>query len=146
MGGIMIYAQIKNQIVKNCLILEEYNASFLEGYDSLVRIDELSPRPGIGWSYDGTDFSAPVIEVLPEVIADVTPRQMRLQLLSVGITEATIDGIINSLSSPTKEAAMITWKYSTAFQRHNALVPVIAAILGYNDTQLDQMWKDAALL
>lgn len=79
-------------------------------------------------------------------IPDVTPRQIRIKLLYLGITEATIDGVINTLPSPQKEAAMITWKYSTAFERHNALVPVIAAMLAYNDAQLDQIWLDAGKL
>jgi len=79
-------------------------------------------------------------------IPDVTPRQIRLALLGVGITEAMIDNIINSLSSPTKEAAMIAWKYSTAFQRNNALVPIVAQMLQYNSQQLDQLWLTAGTL
>ena len=79
-------------------------------------------------------------------VSDVTPRQIRLQLLRLGITETTIDGVINTLPSPQKEAAMITWKFSTMFQRHNALVPVISAMLSYNSSQVDQIWLDAAQL
>jgi hypothetical protein len=76
-------------------------------------------------------------------VSDVTPRQIRLALLSVGMTEIMIDSVINTLPSPTKEAAMITWKYSTSFQRNNALVPVIGAMLSYNSDQLDQLWITA---
>lgn len=79
-------------------------------------------------------------------IADVTPRQIRMALLEVGITETMIDNIINSLSSPTKEAAMIAWKYSTAFQRNNALIPIVAQMLNYNSTQLDNLWIHAGTL
>jgi hypothetical protein len=79
-------------------------------------------------------------------IADVTPRQIRLALLGAGVTEAMIDSVINSLTSPTKEAAMIAWKYSTMFQRHNALIPVIAAMLNFNNQQLDQLWIVASSL
>ena len=79
-------------------------------------------------------------------IADVTPRQIRLALLSKGVTEIMIDNVINSLSSPTKEAAMIAWKYSTAFQRNNPLIPAIAALLNFNSTQLDDLWILASTL
>ena len=83
---------------------------------------------------------------LSQKVADVTPRQIRIALLGVGITESMIDAVINTLPSPTKEAAMITWKYSTSFQRNNALIPVIAAMLSFNDTQLDNLWINAATL
>jgi hypothetical protein len=81
-----------------------------------------------------------------QIIPDVTPRQIRIKLLMLGITEATIDGVINTLPSPQKEAAMITWKYSTMFQRNNPLVPAIAAMLNFNSTQLDTLWLEALTL
>ena len=57
----MIYAQVKDGIVKNTIVLEDENLLLLfkDGFDQVVRIDQLSPKPGIGWSYDGTNFSAP---------------------------------------------------------------------------------------
>ena len=79
-------------------------------------------------------------------IPDVTPRQVRMALLAVGVTEAMIDGVINTLPSPTKEAAMIAWKYSTAFQRNNALIPIVAQMLNYTSADLDNLWITASTL
>lgn len=55
----MIYAQIKDRTVLNCIVIENIESLelFSEGYDYLVRIDQLDPRPSIGWSYDGVNFS-----------------------------------------------------------------------------------------
>lgn len=103
-------------------------------------------------AYNSTNGSSFPIDTVEEVLfqetnlPDVTPRQIRLKLLALGLTETDIDNTINTLPSPNKEAAMIAWKYSTAFQRRNTFVPMIGAMLGYNDAQLDQMWLEAALL
>jgi len=58
----MIYAQIKNNKVQNTIVLEDASleSTFAQGFDVLVRIDNLTPQPGIGWSYDGMNFSAPL--------------------------------------------------------------------------------------
>ena len=80
------------------------------------------------------------------IIYDVTPRQIRLKLLSIGITSAQIEALINTLPSPDKDAAMIAWEYSTSFQRNNQFVPIIGKMLNYTSDQLDQMWTEAKLL
>lgn len=58
----MIYAQILNGIVKNIIRLTDASLEsvFTVGFDYLVRIDTLSPVPGVGWSYNGSVFAAPV--------------------------------------------------------------------------------------
>jgi len=81
-----------------------------------------------------------------KVIPDVTPRQMRSALLLNGITDDQITAAINTLSSPQKDLAMIAWEYSTAFQRNNPFTIQVAAMLGWTDDQLDQLWYFAATL
>lgn len=56
----MIYAQIKNNKVCNCIVLDDTNllSLFSVGYDYLIRIDTVTPMPNIGWSYDGLNFSS----------------------------------------------------------------------------------------
>jgi hypothetical protein len=60
----MIYALIKNGFVHNCIVINELSAVelFEPLNDYVIRIDELSPVPGIGWAYDGESFTAPVVE------------------------------------------------------------------------------------
>lgn len=58
----MVYAQIKSEKVINCIILDDESLLplFQEGYDLVIRIDELSPRPGPGYSYISGEFSPPM--------------------------------------------------------------------------------------
>lgn len=57
----MIYAQILQGIVKNTIVVDEDTPMdlFAQNFDYFIRIDNLTPMPGISWSYDGAQFSAP---------------------------------------------------------------------------------------
>jgi hypothetical protein len=57
----MKYAQILNSLVANVIVLDDESLApiFKEGFDDLVRVDELDIKPDIGWSYDGTNFLQP---------------------------------------------------------------------------------------
>jgi hypothetical protein len=59
----------------------------------------------------------------------------------MGLTEAAIDSAISTLSSPSKEQAMIAWKYSTTFKRSEVAVAMIGALLSLSSEQLDGVWK-----
>lgn len=59
----MIYAQIKNGIIVNTIVLNDDDILelFKEGFDDCIRVDDISPQPGIGWSYDPrSGFIAPI--------------------------------------------------------------------------------------
>jgi len=58
----MIYVQILNGIVKNSIVLTDISLEdlFLEGFDYLIRVDTMTPQPGIDWLYDGSSFSPPI--------------------------------------------------------------------------------------
>jgi len=79
-------------------------------------------------------------------IEDISPRQIRMALLSFGLAENAIDGAISNLSSPQKEQAMIAWKYSTTFQREAEAVAIIGSLLSLSSEQLDSIWKVGASL
>ena len=52
------YAIVQNGNIVNVI---EASAAFVSQFNlSAVQIDALSPEPGIGWSYDGATFAAPV--------------------------------------------------------------------------------------
>lgn len=63
----MIYAQIKDNVIKNRIRLDDSNLEslFLNGFDYLIRIDELEVQPDIGWFYDGQSFTQPSPEEEP---------------------------------------------------------------------------------
>lgn len=60
----MVYAQVKDGIVQNCIVLADAASEplFKEGFDELIRIDQLDIRPSIGFSYDGQNFQPPINE------------------------------------------------------------------------------------
>lgn len=61
-----IYALIKNGIVTGLIVADESTISIVaDQCDSYVRVDQLSTRPGIDWTYDGNVFTNP--NALPDV-------------------------------------------------------------------------------
>lgn len=58
------YAQIVNNLVANTIAVsaDMDPSMFQEGYDYLLRVDNLSPQPGIGWGYDGESFTPPAVQ------------------------------------------------------------------------------------
>ncbi len=57
----MIFAQIKDNVVENCIVLDDLSLEslFAEGFDAFIRIDEMDPRPGVGYSYVDGIFTPP---------------------------------------------------------------------------------------
>ncbi len=56
-----VWAQIKNGVVENAIVLNDESLIpiFSEGFDYFVRIDEMDPRPGPQWLFDGQVFTNP---------------------------------------------------------------------------------------
>jgi hypothetical protein len=56
------YAVIKDGVVNNVIVADtQAIAQEVTGL-TCVEIEHVPGAPGIGWTYDGTNFSAPVIE------------------------------------------------------------------------------------
>lgn len=56
----MILALVKDNIIENTIVADdELIASNYLSY-FVMRIDELDPHPGIGWTWDGEKFIAPI--------------------------------------------------------------------------------------
>ena len=45
----------------NTIVLDDESLIplFSAGFDYFIEIDGLEPLPGVGWSYDGTNFTPP---------------------------------------------------------------------------------------
>ena len=61
----MIYAQVKSGVVVNTILIQDESLEgvFLQGYDYCINITSVIPKPDIGWSYDGENFTAPVNQI-----------------------------------------------------------------------------------
>jgi hypothetical protein len=67
----MNYALIRNGIVENVIVAD---AAFIEvisnNWDDIVDITDTGY--GVGWTYDGEEFAAPVVEVVVEDAAPIS--------------------------------------------------------------------------
>jgi hypothetical protein len=85
-------------------------------------------------------FTWEIVEVNPP-LADISPRQIALALLSIGITESQVIAAINQLPSPQKEQGIIAWNRSNYFVRTEPAVTMIGQLMGLSNQQLDDIWK-----
>lgn len=68
----------------------------------------------------------------------LSPRQLRLTLLSIGITEAEVDAAL--VNDP---AGQIEWKYATYFNRTHPLVDGLGLGFSITPEQIDSLWAYA---
>jgi hypothetical protein len=80
------------------------------------------------------------------VPTEVTPRQIKQALVLNGVTLASIEAALDTLSEPTKSLAKIEWEYSISFHRNRALVNQMGQMLGWTSQQLDDLWVFASKL
>jgi hypothetical protein len=79
----------------------------------------------------------------PAVPIEVTQRQARMALLSVGLL-STVEAAINALPDPPRTEARIAWDFSNTIQRSNPFVSQLAALLGFTESQLDELFITAS--
>jgi hypothetical protein len=79
-------------------------------------------------------------------IVEITPRQIRTALVMSGVSLADIDTALDSLPEPVRSIALIEWEYSIGFARDYPMVSQVGQLLGWNDSQLDDLWRFAATL
>lgn len=108
-----------------------------------------------GWSCVDPDFSGTVpdgdaaqwrwsngqIVAVPVVPASVTPRQVRLLLLSQNLLTQ-----VEAIIAASDEATKITWQYASEFRRNDPLLEALAQQLGLTDEQVDGFFIAAAQL
>lgn len=71
--------------------------------------------------------------------------QVRLALLSAGITFAHVDAVIDSMPAGVeRDTARTYWEYSVELHREHPLIGQFAATLGLTDEQVDTMWRGAS--
>lgn len=104
------------------------------GY-SICAADQLSP----GWQ-----FAPPPVDPVPP---EVTPRQLRLWLLSVGITDTAIRSMLGAIADENeRERAFIEYDYAQTYRRDHFLVAQLGGALGFNAGQIDDGFRAAAKL
>ncbi|RVB05684.1 hypothetical protein [Mesorhizobium sp. M7A.F.Ca.CA.004.02.1.1] len=65
----------------------------------------------------------------------ITPRQLRLTLNTIGITEDAIDALlVNDPDGRTE------WKWATSFTRTHTLINIMGAVFSITPEQIDDLW------
>lgn len=68
-----LFALIKNGLIENVIVAEQAFADQMKPkFDHVIRVDELDPLPGIGWSYADGAFTPPAP---PEPPVEETPAE-----------------------------------------------------------------------
>lgn len=75
------------------------------------------------------------------VVTQVTPRQVRLMLHSMGLLDQVNAGI-----DAVGGAAKITWEYATIINRNDPLLKTIGTALNLSDEQINEMFRQGALI
>ena len=100
-----------------------------------------NPTIPIGWQLVESEAAADEIDNGFPVLSR---RKLRLTLLGMGVTTATIVDVISQIANGAeREAAMIYWEDTPDFKRDHALVIAIGDALGMTDEQMDDAWMKA---
>lgn len=80
-------------------------------------------------------------------LPSLTARQLRLGLLSAGITPAMVEAEIEQITNETdRETAKIEWEYASEYQRDHPLIDQLGLALGLSEDDINTMWLSAATL
>jgi len=122
---------IENGIVTNTIMVDS-----LDVFPNLIEATEGT----IGWLWDGVSLTPPVVTpeqvTVPQV---VTMRQAELALLAAELLD-DIEALIPTLS----RVDQISWTRASTVERNNPLVAYIQSIKGLSDTDIDNLFIQAA--
>ena len=76
-----------------------------------------------------------------EIIAPVSPRQIRMALTRVGL-RAQVESAVAAGDQDLKD----WWEFATTFERENVQVAAMGGALNQSAEQLDALWQLAATL
>lgn len=100
---------------------------------------------------DGTgrwdEITRSVVAVPPPIPASVTARQIRLWLVSHGVSLATVGAAIDAIPDATqRELVRVEWEYAPYVERSHPMLVPLAAALGMSEAQVDAAFREAATL
>lgn len=81
------------------------------------------------------------------VPASVTARQIRLWLVSHGVSLAAVDAAISAIpDAMQRDMVRVEWEYAPYVERAHPMLVPLAAALGLSETQVDNAFREAASL
>lgn len=87
------------------------------------------------------DYDSPVAP-----IPVITRRQLRLWLFSQGKSLEDVKAFIEAMPEPSRSIALIEMEDAGTFERSHALFDLVGPTLGFTPEEMDQGFREAALL
>lgn len=135
----MIYSIIKNGLIINRVVADD---TWVNQDSETTSILETTQEYSIGGTLINGVYTPPVepvIEIPPVTV--VSPRQARLALMKAGL----LDQVEAAVTQAGTEAK-IYWDYSLEIHRDAPLIASIGQSMGLTDSQLDDLFTQAATL
>jgi hypothetical protein len=103
----------------------------------------MPPKPEENARWSGAEWVVPT-EPVP---LSVSARQIRLWLVRNGFQLAQVEQAINSIENLTeREVVKIEWEYAPYIERSHIWLVPLAQSLGLTEEQIDQAFREAALI
>ena len=100
-------------------------------------------KPAADAIWGGSGWTIPT----PPVPASVTARQIRLWLVSHGVSLAAVEAAIDGIpDQQQRELVRVEWEYAPYVERSHPMLVPLAAALGLSEAQVDAAFREAAAL
>lgn len=100
--------------------------------------DMLAAFPGYA---DASDEPLPLVSVVPK---SVSARQIRLWLVTHGVSMASVDAAIDAIPDHLqRDIVRIEWDYAPYVERTHPMLLPLALALGLTEEQVDQAFREA---
>lgn len=74
-------------------------------------------------------------------IVPLTPRQLRLVMVHIGLSETDVEAAIAAISGAEDRAnAEVEWRWATQYQREHRLVEHLRAAMDFGKDEFDDLW------
>ncbi|MHB2265796.1 hypothetical protein [Aliihoeflea sp. PC F10.4] len=80
-------------------------------------------------------------------LVPLTPRQLRLVMLNIGLTDADVEAQIAAIANiGDRGAAEVEWRWATKYERNHWLVEHLRTAMEFSSSEFDDLWIWAASL
>lgn len=97
---------------------------------------------GVGWINESVGL--PIERAVPQ---SVSARQIRLWLIRHGVTLAAVDAAIDAIpDAQQREECRVEWHHAPYVERTHPLLVPLASALGLTEEQVDDAFREAAVI
>jgi hypothetical protein len=92
----------------------------------------------------GWEWAPPELGPVPQ---QISARQIRMWLVTHGISLAAVETVIDNIADPLeRDVVRVEWEYAPYVERKHPMIATLGAALGFTAEQIDQAFRDAVQL